>query len=393
MLGEEIESGVEHSLSTPKNKFMDNNATELDSNQEDGSPFFSHGVHSFNEGIAFATRSIIAATIFNHILFWIRINKAKDVNQYDGRTWVYEKMSDITKQLPYLSEQQVKDGISVLVKQGYLLKANHSKNKFEKTNWYALGTEEWVDIKKMFAKRSIDPLAKVHRPLREGPQTCSIYKDKDIEKEDIEKEDGGRKEQQAARPPLLSSNKNKKDKDPEVVMVSFGSYVKLKEGEYESSVKQIGKELTDYYIEAINNYVPNSGPYKDYAATIRSWYLRDKAKGSLPSTQNLQGGSEPVSERIVKNRRVCESAEAKLKHRFNSYVYFQASTHKAALVDQNKGMSKEYVYEKIDSKLFKEILLRDLESAFSGSRDFLLGLNKKNVAVGDMISDLIKSMK
>ena len=58
--------------------------------------------------------------------------------------------------------------------------------------------------------------------------------------------------------------------------------------EYEEFVKKYGKSITDYYIEAINNYVPNAKPYKDYAAAIRQWYLRDKKEGKLPSLQKLQ---------------------------------------------------------------------------------------------------------
>lgn len=107
--------------------------------------------------------------------------------------------------------------------------------------------------------------------------------------------------------------------------------------------------------------------------------MRDKAKGSLPSVQNITAVLEPVEIKIDKNRRVCEAAEAKLKHLFGSYVYFVAGPNKATLVDYNKHVEKDYIYEKIDNKILKELLLSDLESAFKGARDLLLGNKKNNI--------------
>lgn len=289
-----------------------NGAVTQTAPKESDLPFFSPGNHSFNEGIALATRSIAAATIFNHILFWLRFNKSKDFNQYDGRTWVYEKMSDISKQLPYLSEQQVKDGISILVKHGYLLKANHSKNKFERTNWYAVPQEEWIGIQKMFSKRSTDPIASFHRTKGEVLQNFS-YKDKD-RKEDIEKED--REEEQAPpAPPIFKALPKKKECVAKVKLVSFGEHVKLRPGEYEASVASIGKFLTDHYIEAINNYVPNrkKGPYLDYAAAIRSWHTSDKHQGSVPIEKNASGNTKVASEQEIAARRHLV-AEFRKKH-------------------------------------------------------------------------------
>lgn len=74
---------------------------------------------------------------------------------------------------------------------------------------------------------------------------------------------------------------------PPVSFQSFGDHVKLKEGVYERFCKELGKDVMDYYVEAINLWVPNNGAKKDYAATIRSWHLKDKAKGTLPFQKKL----------------------------------------------------------------------------------------------------------
>ena len=148
-------------------------------NREETLATFSPASHSFNEGVAISTRSIAAATIFNHLFFWLKNNKIRGMHQHEGRTWMYEKISDIALHFGYLSEQQVKDGLNLLVKHGYILKGNFADNRFERTNWYAVTNEDWIEIKKSSTKRSIDP-------IQQGPQTSSsrstdqmIYKDTD----------------------------------------------------------------------------------------------------------------------------------------------------------------------------------------------------------------------
>lgn len=148
-------------------------------------PFFSPDSHGINIGVATQTKSMAAAVLLNHIIFWLKHNKTKNVNQFDGRTWMYQSAPEMANYFPYLSEQQIKDGLSLLVKNGYLIKGNYSNNKFDRTNWYAACREDWIEIKKMFAIGSTDPMHSVHRPDGQSLQT-RCYNDKDIET-DIEK--------------------------------------------------------------------------------------------------------------------------------------------------------------------------------------------------------------
>jgi hypothetical protein len=69
---------------------------------------------------------------------------------------------------------------------------------------------------------------------------------------------------------------------------SFGSFVKLKTGEYDSLVAQHSKASIDQKIEAINDYLASTGkkPYKDYAATIRNWIRRDNQSPQGQSRSN-----------------------------------------------------------------------------------------------------------
>jgi hypothetical protein len=136
-------------------------------------PFFSPESHSMNVGIAVATKNVYAALIFNHIFFWLQQNKQRGHNQINNQTWMYDSMPDIQKHFPYLSHQQVRDGISALVYNNYLIKAKFSRASMDNRNWYALFNEEWLDTQKMFTKRSTDPIVPVCRPDGTVPQTRS----------------------------------------------------------------------------------------------------------------------------------------------------------------------------------------------------------------------------
>lgn len=352
-----------------------------DYNTQNDMPFFSPQVHSFNVGIAVACESIDAGIVFNHVIFWLEQNKINSRNQIDGRTWMYESIQTMQRHMPYLSEMQVKRALAVLVEKGYLLRENYNKNRFDKTNWYALGNEEWLDVKKMFSKGHQRPIGGSPRP---DPMVefAPSYIDKDS-KTDI-KTDG---EEESARTP---SSKKKKEQIP---MVPFGEYVQLKEGEYEKLVSEMGKGYVDYYIQAINNYVPNGAKtYKDFAAAVRQWYLGDRGKNTLPNLQKIKETELPPSpDRIQANRRMCELIENKLKHRFSSLALFQAGSSKAELVNKHKDFKREYDYEKLEKNQLKEILLKDLEVCFPGSRDMLLG--NTNQKITSIISNLSEKYK
>lgn len=61
------------------------------------------------------------------------------------------------------------------------------------------------------------------------------------------------------------------------VCVSFGSFVRLKEGEYDKLVADHGKVAIDQLIVQMNDYCAAKGTtYKDYAAALRQWLARRK---------------------------------------------------------------------------------------------------------------------
>lgn len=106
--------------------------------------------HSFDTGIAQYV-GIEAAIVFNHIVYWLKINAQKaDAKMINGRYWMYETNKQISDFFGYFSEDQIQRILKKLVDSGLILKDNFNKNKFDRTSWYAIADED--TFKKMFSK-------------------------------------------------------------------------------------------------------------------------------------------------------------------------------------------------------------------------------------------------
>ena len=103
--------------------------------------------HSFDVGVA-KTLGINAAIVLNHIIYWLRINCAKDHNVYDGKVWMYESQQDIANYLDYMTLDEVKKAVVKLLDAGVLIKGNYNANPFNKTSWYTTADQNIYRIKK-----------------------------------------------------------------------------------------------------------------------------------------------------------------------------------------------------------------------------------------------------
>lgn len=95
-------------------------------------------------------------------------------------------------------------------------------------------------------------------------------------------------------PKLSNEEQTNTPLSPQGDLVRFGNFVKLKEEEIQPLANLVGgKEALMGLVEEINDYLASTGkkPYKDYAATIRSWWRRRSGgKNSLESssvTENI----------------------------------------------------------------------------------------------------------
>lgn len=340
---------------------------ELSQEENQYSQTFSPESHSFNVGIATVTKSVNAAIVFNHLIFWLKHNKACGKNQIEGRTWMYQTMEEMQAHFPYLSFKQVRIGLDTLEKYGFILKGSFNENKFDRTTWYALKNEEFLGAtQKKHTNVFIEPLDN-SKSLYEMPceangidvQGKCSNKDKD-NKTDNKTYIGG----SAPPPPHVSISSSKKKYKPATVL--YRENVRLKEGEYEKLCQEMGKEYLDYWIESLDDYITSKGAkYANHAKTIQIWHKRALKEGKLPK---VGGGSENQLEslqmRLQANRGMCQTLEEKLRRSFTSAVLMQAGPEKVLIYNKHKDFQKEYRYADHSVEEMRSILIKDLSVCF-----------------------------
>ncbi len=133
--------------------------------------------HSFDVGVSVKC-GIEAACLYNHLCYWLNHNKIRGMNQHEGRTWTYDSVEKMSEYLPYLSVGQIKRAIAKLVDAKLIIKGNFNKDKFDRTNWYALNDE----MKSTFSKKVCESTECVPSigqiwPMQKPDPTNPLYTD------------------------------------------------------------------------------------------------------------------------------------------------------------------------------------------------------------------------
>jgi len=93
---------------------------------------------SLDQGIA-ENLSVSAALIYNHILYWLKINANKpETKMIDGKYWMYETNKQMAEFFKFLSEEEISKGIKKLKEAGLIEVRKLSKNPFDHTSWYTI---------------------------------------------------------------------------------------------------------------------------------------------------------------------------------------------------------------------------------------------------------------
>ncbi len=350
------------------------NHSELSQEQNQQFPFFSPESHAFNAGIATATKSINAAVIFSHLFFWLKHNKIHDINQIEGRTWMYQSIPQMALHFPYFTEKQVRDALIVLDNHGYIIKGNFHQDKMERTNWYAFKNEDWLEVSQK--KSPILPTSPMHESKNVYDKTyksdaedvkvrCS-NKDKDNKIEyNIKNKQKG---EQSASPPSISIFSSKKEKKEDKIL--YREHVRLKPGEYESLCEQLTKDYVDHWIEALDDHIASKGAkYINHAKTIQIWHKRALKGGQLPKVgSGSESQLEGLKTRITTNRSVCNRLEDQLRKNFTSYIFIEARPEAINITNKHKDFCKEYRYTQYSPKDLRENLIKDLSICFPNVR-------------------------
>jgi hypothetical protein len=135
---------------------------------------------SFNREIAEKFKSADVAVVYNHVLFWLRQNEMKGLNQIDGKTWMYEKAKDMSEFFGYMETRTVERCLEKLVEAGFLIKDCKNKNKFDRTSWYAL-----PDNSKNLCEESNNSknLFEASKLTVQNRQNCRLYNKEEQEEE------------------------------------------------------------------------------------------------------------------------------------------------------------------------------------------------------------------
>lgn len=110
--------------------------------------------HSFDIDIA-SQYGMAEAVLIHHFQHWIRVNKRRNKNYKEERTWTYQTIEEIAAHFPYLTLEDVRGIIERLVTgkgrrsekkqkdfEPILIKKNFNRSAFDKTTWYAFKDED-----------------------------------------------------------------------------------------------------------------------------------------------------------------------------------------------------------------------------------------------------------
>lgn len=221
--------------------------------------------HSFDVGIA-KECGIEAACIFNHLCHWILHNRIKGSNYHEGRTWTYDNQEKMAQYLPYLNVRQIKYALQKLYDAKLIIKGNFNKDRFDKTNWYALNDESILgNSKKVYDSTKLSYRQKKDEFCLSKVQNCTIGSTKlsDVYNTDTIHTDT------IPNTSLMVSNSEQNATESHATDVAneenFSSSKKDKKKKSLSSFSPKVKEVVDKMLAILHEHNPMYRPPKDMA--------------------------------------------------------------------------------------------------------------------------------
>lgn len=213
--------------------------------------------HSFDAVLATEIKSTEVAILIHHFQFWISINKRLKRHQYEGRTWMYQTLQEISAAFPYWSIYQIERFINKAVSLKILRKGHFNKSKLDRTVWYAFENEEKFGISR-FHEMDFSESGNGDREIA----NCIICTDSDTDKNKKE----STKEKVGASAPRAPSSFSEKN-------IQRAPNVETSEADHQKLVEKYGEEITEQCYQKLSEWKESTPKNKwkkgDYRSILR----------------------------------------------------------------------------------------------------------------------------
>ena len=125
--------------------------------------------HSFNTKIA-EELGLEESLILQHFYYWHQRNTGNNKNLINGHYWTYNSVEGFSSIFTYISTYKIRAVLKKLKKEGYIIRGNHNKKKYDRTSWYAL-TEKGLAIfenQHFHLSKSTNAFVEIDRPIPES---------------------------------------------------------------------------------------------------------------------------------------------------------------------------------------------------------------------------------
>jgi hypothetical protein len=297
--------------------------------------------HSFDTGIA-KILGLNAAVVFNHILYWLKINSSKEKNMRDGKVWMYETQKEMADFLEYMTLEEVKKSIVKLLDAGLLIKANYNSNPFDKTSWYTTSDQSIFLIKKTLTKAPYGAIdnAVGRDPLR-PTAPCYIQENKQEEKQQLSVVGAVAPPSEVPKEASSSSEEKNQEKDDSVPHKAFvlqrdGSKLEVTESQL---YERVVRSRCDFSADAIR-YAWQS--LCDYKFVVHDWwrFIEGTAKNYVDKKKSKQMGSAKCQQQNKQHTKTTQRQDSSKDSRKASLEPDSSGQHLPALVSMSSQLPK-----------------------------------------------------
>ena len=235
---------------------------------------------SFDHGIA-ENVGIDAAILFNHILYWLKMNASKSKDEMiEGKYWMYETQKEMSDFFGFFSEDQISRALKKLIDSGLIIKKCLDKNPFDRTGYYTVYDQSII-------KKSL-----------RNPENCGIGSFKSAESE-----------------PLKSAESEHR-KSAECIYSTLEEQENIKQQQQGAAVE----EKKSFSSETINYKTPSGKTKSIESSEIYAHFLKSNFKTEViaEAIQIVKSKQEPIGNILKLLESVCLTLAQKPTKTINS---------------------------------------------------------------------------